>query len=53
MKGLVGSYTQGNLQKPIALIGSSGFLEISVNLGNAKETLNGSEGDEVVITFTN
>lgn len=49
--GLSESYAQGKAKEPIALIGSSGFLELALNSGNAKETLNCSEGDEVIITF--
>ncbi|MFQ6112526.1 MAG: SAM hydroxide adenosyltransferase [bacterium] len=40
-------------KEPIALIGSSGLLEIALNLGNARESLNCSEGEEVIITLHN
>jgi len=33
----------------LALFGSSGFLEISVNMGNAQQTLASQRGDEVVL----
>jgi S-adenosylmethionine hydrolase len=49
--GLSESYTQGSPKEPIALIGSSGLLEIAVNLGSAKKLLNISEGEAVMITF--
>lgn len=51
IKGLSNSYTEGNKNKPIGLIGSSGFLEISVNFGNAKELLKCTEGDKIRVSF--
>lgn len=53
INGLSNSYTDGNNDKPIGLIGSSGFLEISLNLGSAKETLQCSEGDKIRVSFDN
>jgi S-adenosylmethionine hydrolase len=51
IKGLCNSYMEGNKDAPIALIGSSGFLEISVKLGNAKAFLKCAEGDKIRVSF--
>lgn len=49
IQGLAKSYASGKIDAPIALIGSSGFLEIAVNLGNARQSLNSKVGDEIVV----
>lgn len=41
------AYAEAEPQKPLAIIGSHNFLEISVNMGNAAETFNVKVGDEV------
>ncbi|MFQ5956874.1 MAG: SAM hydroxide adenosyltransferase, partial [Candidatus Brocadiales bacterium] len=48
---LSASYQDGQLGEPVALIGSSGHLEVAINGGNASESLNCSRGEKVVITF--
>ncbi len=40
-------YQQVEAGSPLALIGSSGFLEISINMGSAQETLGLKVGDSV------
>ena len=37
-------------QKPLAVVGSHGFLEISVNQGNAAKTFRVGAGDHVVLS---
>lgn len=46
---LVQRYAQGQPGEPIAVVGSSGFLEISVNKGNASRLLGIGRGAEVVV----
>jgi S-adenosylmethionine hydrolase len=43
------TFAQGKPNEPIALIGSSGFLEIAVNRGNAARTLGANRGAEVTL----
>lgn len=45
------SYSDGRRNEPIALVGSSGFLEIACNLANAKEKLNGKIGEKISVIF--
>jgi S-adenosyl-L-methionine hydrolase (adenosine-forming) len=45
------TFAQGPAGEPIAVIGSSGYLEISVNKGNAARTLAVSRGAEITITL--
>ncbi|MCY3549480.1 MAG: SAM-dependent chlorinase/fluorinase [Candidatus Poribacteria bacterium] len=42
-------YAESGVGKPLAIIGSSGLLEIAINSGNAKESLGLKWGDPVVI----
>ncbi len=51
--GLVESYFAGKEGKPIALIGSAGYLEIAVNGGDAQKTLHCQIGDEINVNFAN
>jgi hypothetical protein len=46
---LAQTYAQGAPGEVLALIGSSGFLEISVNKGSAARTLNAQRGTEVSV----
>jgi len=46
----VETFAQGNGTEPFAYIGSSGFVEIGVNKGNAARTLNLGRGAAVVLT---
>lgn len=43
------AYAESGIGKPLAIIGSSGLLEIAINGGNAKEGLGIKWGDPVVI----
>lgn len=43
------AYAESGVGKPLAIIGSSGLLEIAINGGNAKESLKLKWGDPVVI----
>ena len=46
----VETFAQGNGAEPFAYIGSSGFLEIGVNKGNAARTLSLNRGAAIVLT---
>ena len=46
----VETFAQGNGTEPFAYLGSSGFLEIGVNKGNASRTLGLTRGAAVVLT---
>ncbi len=50
IRGLKRGYWEGMKREPIALIGSGGFLEISVREGNAQKILKVKRGDPVVIS---
>ena len=43
------AYSEVGAQKPLAVIGSHNFLEISINRGNAAKTLKTKVGDKVAI----
>ena len=45
------TYSQVSIGQVLALIGSSGELEISINQGNAQEKLHVKAGDPVTLTF--
>ena len=49
IRGIRRGYWEGKPSEPMALIGSSGFLEISVREGNAREVLRLKKGDRVQI----
>jgi S-adenosylmethionine hydrolase len=49
IQGLAKGYWEGIKSEPIALIGSGGFLEISVREGNAQKLLNIKKGDRVMV----
>jgi S-adenosylmethionine hydrolase len=46
---LLDTYSDAPLKSPLAVIGSNGFLEISVNRGNASKDLCISKGDKVFL----
>jgi len=48
--GLAGSYQECEVQAPLAIIGSSGYLELSVNRGSAKQYFSAEKGDLVSVT---
>lgn len=43
------TFAQGTAGEPIAIVGSSGFLEIAVNKGHAARTLGANRGAEVIL----
>ena len=49
IQGLKKGYWKGKRNEPMALIGSGGFLEISVREGNAQKMLKVKKGDRVTI----
>lgn len=46
---LVGTFSEGEPGIPVAIVGSSGFIEIFVNKGNASRILNTGRGAPVVV----
>ncbi|MGR3317354.1 MAG: SAM hydrolase/SAM-dependent halogenase family protein [Candidatus Anammoxibacter sp.] len=50
IEGISKSYSKVEAGELAALFGSSGYLEIAVNKGNAKELLNVNRGDKIVIS---
>jgi S-adenosylmethionine hydrolase len=51
MRGLKKGYWEGRKDEPMALIGSGGFLEISVREGNAQRLLKAKKGDPIKISL--
>jgi hypothetical protein len=49
---LVSNYSQGEKGEVVAIIGSGGFLEISVNKGSAAQASGAGKGSEVVVTVS-
>jgi S-adenosyl-L-methionine hydrolase (adenosine-forming) len=49
---VVQTYAQGTAGEVVGIIGSSGYLEISVNKGNASRTLAAGRGAEVTVEWT-
>ena len=49
VKRIVQTFAQGDPGEPFGIIGSSGFLEISVNKGNAARALSAARGAEVSV----
>jgi S-adenosylmethionine hydrolase len=49
IQGIRKGYWEGKPSEPIALIGSSGFLEISIREGNAQKALRLKKGDRVQV----
>jgi S-adenosyl-L-methionine hydrolase (adenosine-forming) len=47
---LVDTFARGNNGEPVAYLGSSGYLEIAVNKGNAAKTLGLGRGTPIVLT---
>lgn len=52
MRGLKKGYWEGRKDEPMALIGSGGFLEISVREGNAQKVLKMKKGDRVQVQIS-
>ena len=51
ISGLSSTYEGVEASKPLALIGSRGYLEIAVNTGNANKHLNVQKGDGVTVVI--
>jgi S-adenosylmethionine hydrolase len=49
VKQFVGNFAQGPAGEAVALVGSSGFIEIAVNKGNAARALAVNRGAEVIL----
>ncbi len=49
IQGLKKGYWEGKGNEPMALIGSGGFLEISIREGNAQKILKLKKGDQILI----
>ncbi len=47
---LVDTFALGNAEEAVAYIGSTGYVEIAINKGNASRTLNVGRGTPVVLT---
>ncbi len=45
------TYQDGQIGELLALFGSSGYLEISVNMGSSREVLGCTRGDKVVVHY--
>jgi S-adenosylmethionine hydrolase len=52
IKGLRKGYWEGKKGVPMGLIGSAGFLEISVREGNAQKTLKIKRGDKIKVVVS-
>jgi len=48
--GLKKGYWEGKKGEPIALLGSGGFLEISIREGNAQKVLKVKRGDRIIVS---
>jgi len=49
MRGLKKGYWEGRKDEPMALIGSGGYLEISIREGNAQKILKVKRGDPIIV----
>ena len=52
IRGLKKGYWEGRKDEPMALIGSGGFLEISIKEGNAQKVLKMKKGDRVQVQIS-
>jgi len=50
--GLSTSYENNELNSPLAIIGSRGYLEIAVNCGSAKDYFKAEKGDTITVNLT-
>jgi S-adenosylmethionine hydrolase len=50
VRKLVRTFAVGAAAEPVAVIGSSGYIEVAVNRGNAARTLGAGRGAEVTLT---
>ncbi|MGR3309514.1 MAG: SAM hydrolase/SAM-dependent halogenase family protein [Candidatus Brocadiales bacterium] len=51
IRGISRSYADAPVGEAVAIFGSSGYLEISVNLGNAHNVLGLKKGDTVIVSY--
>ena len=51
ISGISRSYADVQVGEPLAIFGSSGYLEISVNRGNARDVLGLKKGDRVTVNY--
>ena len=51
MTKMVPTFAQGAAGEPVAVIGSSGYVEIAVNKGNAAKSLATARGVEVTVEW--
>ena len=49
---LLSNYAEGGKGEPFAILGSGGFLEISINKGSAAHVTGANKGSEVVVTMS-
>ena len=49
MLGLSETYTDVKAGEPLVLIGSAGFLEVSINQGNAQKYFKVDKGSKIII----
>jgi S-adenosylmethionine hydrolase len=49
VKKIIPTFAQGTAAEPFAIIGSSGYIEICVNKGNAAKTIGAGRGGEVTV----
>jgi len=52
VKQLAANFAQGSAGEPVAIVGSSGFIEIAVNKGNAARALGVNRGAEVILQLS-
>ena len=52
LEGLSNTYDEAPAGEPVLLFGSSGFLEVAINRGNASKLLSIRKGDPINIVFT-
>jgi hypothetical protein len=50
MRGLKKGYWEGRKDEPMALVGSGGFLEISIREGSAQQALKVKRGDKIIVS---
>jgi len=51
-KSYVATFGEGGAGETVALIGSTGYVEIAINKGNASRTLSATRGAEVILAVT-
>ncbi len=51
VRGISHSYADVPVGEPLAIFGSSGYLEISVNRGSARDVLGLKKGDSIIVNY--